>query len=58
MDEPTDSEVNEYMARKAIRDLICEHHGHRFNVEAKLSIWLMEEYRAWLGPAAHKDNTP
>ena len=49
---------NEYRARSAIRALLCEHHGNRFAVEANLSIWIMEEYRAWAGPAAHKDNTP
>jgi hypothetical protein len=49
---------NEYRARSAIRALLQEHHGNRFTVEAKLSIWIMEEYRAWLGPSAHKDNTP
>jgi len=61
MDDIADavSADNEYRARSAIRALLQEHHGNRFTVEAKLSIWIMEEYRAWLGPAAHKeDNTP
>jgi len=62
MSDEIDSSHNEYMARSAIRALLQEHHGNRFTVEAKLSIWIMEEYRAWLGPAAHpaahKDKTP
>jgi len=46
-DEPTDSDVNEYMARKVIQDLLEEHKGRRLIVEAKLSLWLEQEVTAY-----------
>jgi hypothetical protein len=44
MDEPSDSDVNEYMARKAICDLLEEHKGSMTAVQLKLSVWLDEEF--------------
>jgi hypothetical protein len=43
-DEPSDSAVNEYMARKAIGDLLEEHKGSMTAVQLKLSLWLEDEF--------------
>jgi hypothetical protein len=54
--DPSDSDVNEYMARKAIRDLLEEHDGETLPVLLKLSLWLDEEFT--LHRNNRKDKTP
>ena len=56
-DEPSDSDVNEYMARKAICDLLDEHQGSMTAVQLKLSVWLDEEFIRRFHTEL-KDNTP
>jgi hypothetical protein len=54
-EEPSDSEVNEYMARKVIGDLLEEYGGSRLMVEVQLSLWLEQEYQAYI---IHKETAP